>query len=128
MKWNRNDRGQAVLEFAMVLPLFLLVMVGTAEVGILVHDYLVLHAGIREGARVAATGSNVADIQTRVYNTSPTLNAADLTITVNNAEGARGTMVTVNATYTVDLITPMIETLMGQDPFPLSTQVTMRLE
>ncbi len=51
-----------------------------------------------------------------------------MTIAVTNAEGPRGTMVTVNATYTVDLITPMIETLMGQDPFPLSTQVTMRLE
>ena len=112
----------------MVLPLFLLVMIGTAEVGILVHDYLVLHAGIREGARVAATGSAVADIQTRVYNATPSLNSADLTIAVTNAEGVRGSMVTVNATYTVDLITPMIEKLMGQDPFPLSTQVTMRLE
>ena len=128
MKWNRNDRGQAVLEFAMVLPLFLLVMVGTAEVGILVHDYLVLHAGIREGARVAATGSDMAAIQARVYNATPTLNPADLSILVTNAEGVRGSMVTVNATYTVDLITPMIETLMGQDPFPLSTRVTMRLE
>ena len=128
MKWNRNDRGQAILEFAMVLPLFLLVMVGTAEVGILVHHYLVLHAGIREGARVAATGSAVADIRTRVYSATPTLNSADLTVAVTNAEGVRGSMVTVNATYTVDLITPMIETLMGQDPFPLSTQVTMRLE
>ena len=38
MKWNRNDRGQAVLEFAMVLPLFLLVMVGTAEVGTMTSD------------------------------------------------------------------------------------------
>ncbi len=128
MKWNPNDRGQAVLEFAMVLPLFMLIMIGTAEVGILLHDYLVLHAGTREGARVAATGSPVADIQTRVYNTTPSLNSANLTIGVTNAQGNRGTMVVVNATYTVDLITPMIETLMGQDPFPLSTQVTMRLE
>ena len=125
---KRKDKGQAILEFALVIPLFILVLVGTAETGILVHDYLLVQIAAREGARYGAVGHSDSEIRQRVRDTAPTLDPADFTIAVTNAQGNRGEQVTVNVSYDVDLITPMMETLFGQDPFPVSSQVVMRIE
>ena len=125
---KRKDKGQATLEFALVIPLFVLVLVGTAETGILMHDYLLVQIAAREGARYGAVGHSESEIQQRVLDTAPSLDPAKFTIAVTNAQGDRGEQVTVDLSYDVDLITPMMETLFGQDPFPVSSQVIMRIE
>jgi TadE-like protein len=58
-------RGVAVVEFAVVLPLLLLLLVGIWELGRIIHVQIVLNNAARDGARLAAqanivntTGSN----------------------------------------------------------------------
>lgn len=49
-----DDTGSAVVELALVLPLFLVVLLGVVEVGVLVRTQLEVVNAAREGARQAA--------------------------------------------------------------------------
>jgi hypothetical protein len=55
---GKHQRGQALLEMAMVLPLFLLIVLGTLEFGLAFDHNLTLEYASREGAR---TGSALAN-------------------------------------------------------------------
>ena len=55
----RNQKGQAVVEFAVVLPLFLLVLFGIIYSGMLFYDYSSLSNLARSGAREAAISQNI---------------------------------------------------------------------
>ncbi len=52
-----NTRGNAIIEFALVLPLLLLVIFGITELGRMVMTTNVLNTASREGARLAAVSS-----------------------------------------------------------------------
>lgn len=49
-----RGRGQSLVEFALVLPIFMLVLFGLIDGGRLVYMHTVLSQAAREGARVAA--------------------------------------------------------------------------
>jgi Flp pilus assembly protein TadG len=51
-RW-RSESGSQLVEFALVLPMLLLVVLGIAEFGILFQRYEVLTNAAREGARIA---------------------------------------------------------------------------
>jgi Flp pilus assembly protein TadG len=53
----REERGQALVEAAIIVPLVLLVMVGIFEVGRLYETYQVLTNAAREGARASVIPS-----------------------------------------------------------------------
>ena len=57
-KFSRDTRGQSLVEFALVLPMLLVVMLMITEFGRALYQYNVLSQAARAGARVAAvTGS-----------------------------------------------------------------------
>ncbi len=63
----RSERGAALLETALTLPLLLLVTVGIVEFGRAYQTWQVLTNAAREGARVAVLpGTNDAAVQDRV--------------------------------------------------------------
>lgn len=59
MKYKRFSKvkaGQALVEFVLVLPLLLLLIVGTVEIGMAFYSYMVAATANREGVRLAARG------------------------------------------------------------------------
>src|SRR5690242_10343121 len=52
----RSRPGAAAVEFAVVLPLIVLLLLGTWEVARLVQVHAILSNAVREGARLAAQG------------------------------------------------------------------------
>lgn len=48
------DRGATLVELAVSLPLILLLVIGTIEIGLAFKDFLTVSAASREGARIAA--------------------------------------------------------------------------
>ena len=48
---NRKQKGQSLVEFALVVPFLLLVAVGTIEIGRAYFTYNTLSKAVREGAR-----------------------------------------------------------------------------
>lgn len=52
-----RERGQALVELALVAPLLILLLLGTAELGHAFNAYITLVNATREGARLAARGN-----------------------------------------------------------------------
>lgn len=64
--WSAED-GNALIEFAITLPLMLLVLLGTIDFGMLFQRYEVVTNAAREGARVAVLpGYSDGDVEARV--------------------------------------------------------------
>ena len=53
---GRCDRGAAAVEFAMVLPVLCVVIMGTLELGYRIYAVSVTNGAIRNAARMASTG------------------------------------------------------------------------
>jgi Flp pilus assembly protein TadG len=88
-----NRRGAAVVEMALVLPIFLMVVLGIIEFGRAMWVSNMVTNSAREGARMAILdGSSNTEVRTAVQDfltTSLGVNAADITttITIVPAEG-----------------------------------------
>jgi hypothetical protein len=55
---REDERGQTLIEFAIVLPVFMLIIFGLVDVGRLVYTNATLSQAAREGARLAAAEAN----------------------------------------------------------------------
>ncbi|MCC7086029.1 MAG: pilus assembly protein [Pirellulales bacterium] len=80
---RRNRRGAAVVEFAVVAPVFFLLVFGMIEYGRMVMVQQVITNASREGARVAVLdGATASDVQTKVgdYLTSAKISGATTTV------------------------------------------------
>ena len=106
----RNDRGQTMVEFALVVPILCVVLFGILQFGALYNDYVTLTDATRVGARKAATSRHLADpagaAATAARNAATGLTTAKLGVTVTATAWEHGETVTVKATYPykVDLL------------------------
>jgi Flp pilus assembly protein TadG len=55
MPWKRNQRGVAAIEMAITLPVLLMLLLGTAELGRAFYQYNALTKSIRAAARYLST-------------------------------------------------------------------------
>jgi Flp pilus assembly protein TadG len=62
-RW-RNDRGVAAVEAAIVLPVFLLLVIGIIEFGLAFKDQLAVTSSVRAGARIASAEPRIATFAT----------------------------------------------------------------
>lgn len=53
-RWRPGEVGAVAVEFALILPVLLLLLVGTIQFGIVYSQYQVMEGAAREGARCAA--------------------------------------------------------------------------
>lgn len=66
---KKSQKGQALVEFALVLPIFLLVLIGIFDVSRMVYTKHAIDKAVREGARQAAVEINGAQAVTVATNT-----------------------------------------------------------
>jgi uncharacterized protein (UPF0333 family) len=124
-----QQKGQALVEMAFVLPIMLLVLMGIFEFGSIFNTYLILTNASREGARVASVGGSDADVINSIHNATNILDPTKLIITIDPTEGnrSRGLPISVTATYNLNIISPIIDTIIP-NPFPLSSKTVTRTE
>jgi Flp pilus assembly protein TadG len=85
----RGNRGQSVVEFALVLPLLLLILFGITEFGRCWMAQNILTSAAREGARLAiVTGPDVGAVQTRVTEVCAAAGITPTAITVTGPDPA----------------------------------------
>jgi Flp pilus assembly protein TadG len=98
---TRDDNGQTMVEFALVLPILLVVLFGIIQFGITFKDYVTLTDAVRAGARTAAvsrySSDPVADTVARVKNAAD-LTPASVSVTVTST-WVHGDDVVVTARY-----------------------------
>ena len=67
IKTLRNSHGQALVEFALLLPLVMLILIGIVEFGRAWQAKQTLTDAAREGARVAVVGNNQLTLDSVQY-------------------------------------------------------------
>lgn len=124
----KKEKGQAMVEFALVLPILLLLLCGICEFGWIFSHQILANNACREAVRYAAVhyrddGLPAVELQTAsiVGNYSDTFTAQ---VTVPRSEE-----IEVNLTGEVPLLTPFFTFLDdGTGCFDLSSDCTMRIE
>ena len=104
---KKGERGQALTEFALIVPIFLLLVFAIVDFGMGFNAWITVTNSTREGARLGAVGGTSGAITTQVKNAASSLDQSKLSVAVTGAQGASGSDVGVTTTYQYDLISPL---------------------
>lgn len=111
---RKTEAGQALVEFTLILPIFLLLLFAIVDFGRGFYTWVLVTNAAREGARVAAVQSDNATINTRIYDSfcdsypsSCGLDPTKLSISKTNVQGTRGTAVEIDLSYNFQFATPI---------------------
>lgn len=124
-----QDRGAEMVEFAIVLPVLLLLVLGIIEFGFLLHEQATLAGAAREGARDMAIHNNANQAETvTVAAAQPLvdLTTAGANVAVSPAVCEPGVNVTVTATYTHSSLTGVLAMIDRATPIQLTGKGVMR--
>ncbi|WHH60540.1 TadE family protein [Petroclostridium sp. X23] len=129
LKVLRDQRGQSIVEAAMVLPILLLILFSVFEFGRIFNAYMIITNAAREGARCAVVGTSDIDVINVININTSTLDASKRQISVSptSSSRTRGVQVAVQIDYKVEIITPLISSMIP-NPFPLRAKTVMRME
>jgi len=135
---RRQQRGQALVEFALVLPVFFLLVAGMFDFGLGIYSDLTLVNAAREGARLGIIDpGNTTAIEQRVRAMASSLDASKLSVRIACERASGGaftpcskpmwqpgdaTSVTVEYDYTT-----FFPLLFGTE-IPLASEARMRVE
>lgn len=116
-----SERGAAAVEFAILLPLLLLLVLGTIEFGRVYNAQITLTNAAREGVRVMAIANDPTSAKTTAKNAaasvSTTIPTADITLSTNAC--STGALVTLTIKYNLSTITGIA------GPFPMAGKGVM---
>lgn len=123
-----GEKGASAVEFAIILPILIMLLFGIIQFGIAYNKYIAVTHAVREGARLAAVGlyeDPDFDFEQAVRDSAPTIDIE--TISVENPEGLKiGNPVVV--TITVETFFIDVPFAGSWGPFQLTSQATMRRE
>ena len=140
----QNERAQSLVELAISLPVLILILLGTLDVGMAIFSYAILRDAAQEGALYGSFNpANKAEIENRTRNISPRADDAVFSSPINlrdktlikvdiQADGAfcqgstKGIANTlqVNVSYKYPLLMPFISPIVGSDTIPLTGTAT----
>ncbi len=135
---RRRRGGQSLVEFAVVLPIFLLILAGILDFGLGLYSQMTVINAAREGARLGVVEpGNVSAIDDRVQAMTGGLDQSQLTTTVSclrpsgstfvscsSPEWQSGDAVVVKVVYNYRMLWPLA---LGNH-LDLSSTVQMRIE
>jgi Flp pilus assembly protein TadG len=92
---KQRSRGQAVVEFSIILPVFFLLVAGMFDFGLGIYSDLTLVNAAREGARLGVIDpGNTAAIEARVREMASNLDDSKLNVTIACERPTGGTFST----------------------------------
>lgn len=136
-------RGQALVEFALVIPIFLLVLVAIFDLGRAVFAYSTLTNAAREGARIAIVNQYKPTIVARAKQQTAIVELNDPSVQVDfwqvNADGtpdtssqcaliAVGCLAVVSFEATYQPITPMIGNIIFKNGVTFTARSVLSVE
>lgn len=128
----KSEKGQAMVEFALILPILLLIICGIIDFGWMFYNQLSLDNACREGARYSVVNSDIAttQIEQHIKNTFKGPNADDLEISIvfsNQSNPADG-YVNVTLVKDVVVLTPVLSMIVRGTTKTLVSTVIMKVE
>jgi Flp pilus assembly protein TadG len=114
------------VEFALALPLVLILALAILQVGLLVKDQLVIEGSARAGARQGAVSREDADVIRAVKEAAVGLDPSRLEVRIDREQGA-GSSVAVRIVYRAPVVVPLVAWLFP-DVVDLGAKAIMRQE
>lgn len=103
----RDDTGAAAVEFALILPVLMILILGLVEFSLVFNAQISMTNAAREGARYMAIHNNATDATQEAIDAAPSMNpglSAD-EVAVSPSACARGVTVTVTIEHDQGLVT-----------------------
>lgn len=128
---DQVDRGATAVEFALLLPLLLMVVLGIVDFGLALNAQITLTQAAREGARLAALKQ--PNVVTRTQAAAYPLTGVGVAVTACPATPSLTADAAVTTSYTFTFVTPVgaIAGLFGSDfgdPIVLTARGVMPCE
>ncbi|RPF53961.1 TadE family protein [Aquisalibacillus elongatus] len=125
----RNEKAQSIVEFSLVIPLLMIMLVGVFDVGRMMYSYSGLHFTAQETVRLGGFGYTDEEITEFAKDHFETGDVEDLTISIspNEAERESGEYVTVSLSYPIQPFTPFAKQVFGDD-ITITADSTIRVE
>ena len=124
----KKTSGQSLVEFAIILPIFLFFVMILIDLGRIVYFYNVLHNSVREGARYGVIYPNdAAQIQSIVKSSAVGLDQSRIQVVVLALPVADPKTVQVDVEYEFPPVTPLVKAIIGTDII-LKSSTTMNVE
>ncbi|MGI8914932.1 MAG: TadE/TadG family type IV pilus assembly protein [Chloroflexota bacterium] len=109
-----RQRGQSVVELALILPILITLALGTVDLGRLFYYDVQFQSALREAARYAAKNAGVSNstLQTIVQNEGNLPVGSVTSVTVTNVTGTLGqaSIEQVTGTYSFTFVSPWLQT------------------
>ncbi len=134
---RKRDQGVSFIEFAVVLPILLALVIGIIEFGWIYTGYIVINGAAREGARLAARGAEMDEeinIDDWVENHAEFIKRAGGTVSIESiSDKGQSEEITVKVGGSIPLLFKFlggdgIPFPLLADPFPLKAEASMRRE
>ena len=103
-KPTRDDRGAAMVEFALILPLLLMLLMGIIEFGRAYNTQISIQAAAREGARELALRKSSSDVDPRVRAAAPSVTSISQTPCPATGDGQATVVVSENFTFSIPFV------------------------
>lgn len=121
---DSRDRGSVAVEFALLLPILLLIIFGVIDFGRAINAQITLTQAAREGARLASLGYSTSAVQTRAQSAATGLSPVTVTVSSSCPAGAgMGVDAVVQTSYQFSFVTPVgaFAAMFGSSSFGSST-------
>lgn len=129
-RWDNSVRGQSLVEFALVLPMFLLLLMGITEFGRAWMTRNILTGASREAVRIAAVQGNAGTALSRANSILSSAGISGASVNIGDDGAPYGTCsVTVSYNFPVSAagLLQMFGILSGNG-ITLTTSTSMRKE
>ena len=129
-----NDQGAAAVEFALLLPVLTLIIMGMIVFGLVLNSYLEITHAAREGVRWATLGDSRVEVETKTQAASPGIDwsKAAITHTTDASDppelADQGIPYTLTVTYEIDDLKSMFGPFGTVLPDTIQGSATQRVE
>ncbi len=137
---KQQFRAQTLVEFALVIPIALFLILGFFDIGRAIFNFASLSNSVREGTRyaivhkeavnAAAQNAGYSELKQKVFDYSFGISDSDITVDVLvTLVNASRDKISITATYLFVPVTPGIKQILGDgNGIPIVAQSTMLLE
>ena len=125
----REEKGQSLVEFALVIPVFLLFLVFIIDLGRVAYTYSTLHFTAQETVRIGSFGYTDLEMESyaRQHFSAGDGNTLIINISPNGSVRESGDDVTVTLEYAMKPIMPLAELVLN-GPVEIEVDSTIRVE
>jgi Flp pilus assembly protein TadG len=123
----KNEKGQSLVEFVLVIPVFLLLVLFIFDLGRVAYTYTNLHFTVQETVRMGSFGHTDDEMKTYARNHFSAGKSDVLKIAITPASRKSGDRVKVTITYPLVPIMPFAE-LALKGPIDLTVDSTILVE